>query len=105
MRSTIANIEDLAPADHITDWSNHHWLVESVNIANSTFIAFYVTSTVKKKEVKWSDKLFRIQYPNSNDSSHVLEQAQSEMDRKIKWDSSDRFITKMKWGKSFHQRC
>ena len=103
MRASIASIENVNPADHIMDGLNHHWLVDSIDIAKSTFTGFSCNGkTVTLKEVLWRDKFFKVEYPHSNtDSSKVLQQAHSELDSDTKWDGSDRFITKMKWGKSF----
>ena len=104
MKASIDSIESVTPADHIMDGSNHHWLVETVNVAKSTFNGLTCGSgkTITMKEVFWREKFFRVEYPLCNtDSSKVLQQARSEQDRGTKWDGSDRFITKMKWGESF----
>ena len=103
MRASIASVTNVNPADHIMDGSNHHWLVDSVDAAKSTFTGFTCNGkTITLKEVLWRDKFFKVEYPHSNmDSSKVLQQARSELDSGAKWDGSDRFITKMKWGKSF----
>lgn len=108
MRLSIDSIEDIQPADHIMEGSSDHWLVESVDTVKSSFTGFTVCGkTVVRREVKWSmtlsDKLFLVQYPKNNNDSHhnILEQARSEMDSNTKWNGSDTFITKMKWGMSY----
>ena len=103
MRTSIDSIKNVNPADHIMDGSNHHWLVKSIDLAKSTFSCFTIDRKfVTLKEVSWRDKFSKVEYPQCNtDSSKVLQQAQSELDSRTKWEGSDKFITKMKWGKSF----
>ena len=56
-RSHITSIEDISLADHIMEGSSKHWLVESVDVANSTFNGFTICGkAVTLKEVKWNDK-------------------------------------------------
>ena len=113
MRSMTETIEDIKPADHIMEGSNHHWLVESVDVAKSTFKGFICTHSkgkVSVKEVAWkSKKFFRIEYPSdgSAEASALLKRAQIEMDKKSEWDDTDEFITKMKLGKSYtiNEQC
>ena len=99
----MESIKDIEPADHIMDDSDHHWLVESVDIAASTFTGFTCKGQrVSITEVLWKDDLFKIQYPQCNmETSTILQKAHTELENKIEWNGSDRFVTKMKWGKSF----
>ena len=99
MRATVDSIENVNPADHIMDSSNHHWLVDSIDIAKSTFSGFTCNGkSVALKEVQWRDKYFKVEYPHSNtDSSKILQLAHSELNSDTKWEGSDRFVTKMKW--------
>ena len=103
MRATVDSIENVNPADHIMDSSNHHWLVDSIDVAKSTFSGFICNGkTVAQKEVQWRDKFFKVEYPYSNtDSLKILQLAHSKLNSDTKCEGSDRFVTKMKWGKSF----
>ena len=105
MRSSIDSIEDINPGNHIMESESDHWLVESVDAVKLTFTGFTVSrGAVKRKEsVPWEkDKFDRIHYPPSNvNSSDAVQNARSELRKKKKWDGSDKFITNMKWGKSY----
>ena len=66
MRASIASIENINPADHIMDSLNHHWLVDSIDIAKSTFTGFACNGkTITLKELLWRDKFFKVEYPQS----------------------------------------
>ena len=102
MRASIDSIEDVNPADHIMEGSSHHWLVESVDVTKSTFTGFTVSGkSVILKEESWKDSFICVDYPQSNTcSSKILQDAHAELGKEVKWDSSDKFVTKMKWGSS-----
>ena len=102
-KASIDSIENVNQADHIMDSSNHHWLVDSIDIAKSTFTGFTCNGkNVTKIEVQWKDSFFKVEYPQCNTNvSKVLQQARSALDSGTQWDGSDIFITKMKWGKPF----
>ena len=99
----MESIKDIEPADHIMDDSDHHWLVESVNIAASSFTGFTCKGQrVSITKVLWKDDLFKIQYPQCNmETSTILQKARTELENKVKWKESVRFVTNVKWGKSF----
>ena len=104
MKSSVDSIKDIEPADHIVDDSDHHWLVESVNIAASSFTGFTCSggSVSITNNLQWNDNLFKIQYPQCNmETSTILQNARTELENKVKWKESVRFVTHMKWGKSF----
>ena len=103
MKSSVDTVEDCKPADHVMDNSNNHWLVKSVDATKSTFTGYTVTGkSLAVKELSWNEKLFRVQYPQSNtDPSKILQKAESELNKGAVWDGSDKFVTKMKWGESF----
>ena len=110
MVSKVEKIDDIKPADHIMDDSDHHWLVESVDIAKATFTGFICSGErVVKKDVPWKDKkFFRIDYPqNGTHSDDVLQKAKTKLDKKSEWDGGDKFVTEMKWGKAyaFNEHC
>ena len=103
MRSLTESVSDLKPGDHVMEGSSHHWLVESVNSAKSTFKGFTCShKRIALKDVSWkSKKFYRIDYPEgSADSAEVLKRAHVEMDEKCEWEETDAFVTKMKLGKS-----
>ena len=103
MKSSVDSIEHCQHADHLMDSSNNHWLVKNVDMTKSSFTAYTVVGkVVAVKELPWNDRLFRVQYPQSNtDPSKILQEAESELGKQSSWDSSDKFVTKMKWGQSF----
>ena len=103
MKSSMESIKDIEPADHIMDDSDHHWLVESVNITASSFTGFTCKGQrVSITKVLWKDDLFKIQYPQCNmETSTILQKARTELENKVKWKESVRFVTNVKWGKSF----
>jgi hypothetical protein len=103
MKASIDCIENVNRADHIMDCSNHHWLVDSIDVAKSTFTGYTCNGkNLTKSEVQWRDTFFKIEYPQCNtNSSKILQQARSALDSGTQWAGSDMFVTKMKWGKPF----
>ena len=110
MVSNVEKIDDIKAADHIMDDSDHHWLVESIDVAKATFTGFICSGEkVVKKDVPWKDKkFFHIDYPqNGSHSDDVLQKAKTKLDKKSEWDGGDKFVTEMKWGKAyaFNEHC
>ena len=110
MVSTIEKLEDIKPADHIMEGSDHHWLVESIDVEKSLFSGFTLKDEkIIRQNVSWKpDKYHRIDYPpNGFNSEDVLQKAETKLGTKSEWDGSDKFVTEMKWGKAcaFDGRC
>ena len=109
MVSPVETVEDIKPADHIMGDSDHHWLVESVDVAKSSFTGFTCSGekVIKEPNISWKpNKFYCIEYPpNGSNPDHVLQNAETKLG--MKWDRSDKFITEMKLGKAyaFDQRC
>lgn len=106
IRSEIKSIAEIRPGDIIMDFSNHYWLVESVDEAQLIFKGF--TCDAKNiailEKVPWKSIYFKInrECPQSINLPNILQRAHNEC-RKVthSWDGSDRFVTEMKWGESF----
>lgn len=110
MVSTIEKLENIKPADHIMEGSDHHWLVESIDVEKSSFSGFTLRGEkIIRQNVSWKpDKYHRIDYPpNGFNSEDVLQKAEIKLSKKSEWDGSDKFVTEMKWGKAyaFDGRC
>ena len=110
MVSTVEKLEDIKPADHIMEDCDHHWLVESIDIAKSSFIGFTCSDEKIIRETKsWKSKKYHhIEYPpNGSNPDNVLQKARTKLNVKSEWDGSDKFVTEMKWGKAyaFDERC
>ena len=108
--STVEKLEDIKPADHIMDGSDHHWLVESIDLEKSCISGFTVNGEkIIIEPLKWkSEKYHRIEYPpNGSIPDDILQKAWTELDTKSKWDGSDKYVTEKKWGKAyaFDGRC
>ena len=108
--SKVAKLEHIKPADHIMDGSDHHWLVENIDLENSCISGFTINGEkIVIEPLQWkSEKYHHIEYPpNGSIPDDVLQKARTELDTKSKWDGSDKFVTEMKWGRAyaFDGRC
>ena len=80
MVSTIEKLEDIKSADHIMEGSDHHWLVESIDVEKSSFSSFTLRDEkIIRQNVSWKpDKYHCIDYPpNSCNSEDVLQKAET----------------------------
>ena len=102
--STITTLTDIQPGDHLII-SSQHYLAISLDASKNTFKAYTTQSgRVVQEEKSFHEdlKIIRMDYDQNSNTYHpgmALESAATELERKEKWEASDRFVTMMKCGR------